>query len=107
MSSIFIWKSDRPVPKKTICIYSGSNWVLEEGLRSYKYIGQTSFGNVIMFRIENMPTNWVGSDLLEMNQVPYELMKHDNNGIFEQLGEWFRFISNETDFNAIKSFVKL
>ena len=114
MPSIFIWKSDRPGPKNSILIYSGSNWVLEDGpLQSYKYVEQFAFKDVLMdvltdvfvFTIKKMPQNWVGTDFMEVNQVPYEMIANDNYGTLEQLGKWFRFTSNEckeSEFISIK-----
>jgi hypothetical protein len=100
MSSIFIWKSDVPnTSKKFIKYYSGSNWVLEDNeysTNSFIYNEQIvipGFNNdsVITFNIKKMPQDWVGSELLEVTSVPYELIKSDNYGILEKIGGWNRF----------------
>lgn len=108
MPSIFIWKSDKQVSsKKTIRVYSGSNWALEDNdysSKSYKLIEQIVIpgfnDSVITFNIKNMPQDWIGTELLEVTQVPYELIKNDNYGTLEQIGNWMRFTSSsEIDFN--------
>jgi hypothetical protein len=101
MPSIFIWKANSPnISKNRIKIYSGSNWILEENdttSRSYIYLNQIviseSNNSVITFNIKNMPQDWVGSDLLEVTTVPYEIIKNDTFGILENIGNWFRFTS--------------
>ncbi len=108
MPSIFIWKSDKPnISNKNIKIYSGSNWVLEENdysSKSYSYLEQIviseSDNSVITFHSKDMPQDWVGSELLEVNNLPYELIKSDNFGKLEHIGSWMRFTSNnEIEFN--------
>lgn len=108
MPSIFIWKSDKPnISNKTIKIYSGSNWVLEENdysSKSYNYLEQIviseSDNSVITFHSKDMPQDWVGSELLEVTNLSYELIKSDNFGKLEHIGTWMRFTSNnEIEFN--------
>lgn len=108
MPSIFIWKSDRPNnSKKNIRYYSGSNWVLEDNeysSKSYIFLEQIvipgSNDSVITFHTKNMPQDWTGSELLEVTCVPYELLKTDNYGVLERIGEWIRFTSkNEITFS--------
>ena len=99
MPSIFIWKSNKQnTSKKTIRVYSGSNWILEDNdysSKSYLYLEQiviSGFNDtVITFNIKNMPQDWTGSELLEVTQMPYELIKSDNYGTLEQIGNWMRF----------------
>lgn len=122
MPSIFIWKSDVPnISKKTIRFYSGSNWILEESdsSRSYMYLEQIVFSepdtSVIAFHSKDMPRDWIGSDLLEVINVPYEIVKSDNYGILEKIGDWMRFTSNneihfeekilKTEFSNIKKWI--
>jgi hypothetical protein len=103
MTSIFIWKNDTPnTSNKSVKIYSGSNWVLEESeyfSKSYTYLNQIviseSNNSVITFNIKNMPQDYVGSDLLEVKYLPYELIKSDNYGILERIGNWNRFTLNQ------------
>jgi hypothetical protein len=108
MPSIFIWKSDKHLSsKKTIRVYSGSNWTLEDNdysSKSYKLIEQIVIpgfnDSVITFNTKSMPQDWIGTELLEVTQVAYELIKTDNYGTLEQLGNWMRFTSSsEIDFN--------
>ncbi len=109
MPSIFIWKSDVPnTSKKNVRCYIGSNWVLEDNeysSKSYMYLEQIVIpelnDSVITFQTKNMPQDWVGSDLLEVTSVPYELVKSDNYGTLEKLGEWMRFtLKNEITFDC-------
>ena len=108
MPSIFIWKATTSnTSKKMIKIYSGSNWVLEENessSKSYMYIDQIVISEsndlLITFHTKNMPADWVGSDLLEVSYVPYEMIKSDATGTLEMIGEWMRFTTNrEIDYN--------
>lgn len=110
MPSIFIWKSTTAnTSKKMIKMYSGSNWVLEENdycsnSKSYMYLDQIVISEsndlLITFHTKNMPADWVGSDLLEVSYVPYEMIKSDATGTLEMIGEWMRFTTNrEIDYN--------
>ena len=100
MPSIFIWKATEPTTsKKQIRYYSGSNWFLEDNdysSKSYMFLDQivlTEFDNsVITYRAKRMPNDWVGSELLEVTQVPYEHIKSDGYGTLERIGNWMRFI---------------
>ena len=102
MPSIFIWKATTSnTSKKMIKIYSGSNWVLEENessSKSYMYIDQIVISEsndlLITFHTKNMPLDWVGSDLLEVSYVPYQMIKSDTMGTLEMIGEWMRFTKN-------------
>jgi hypothetical protein len=101
MPSIFIWKSSTSnTSKKHIQYYSGSNWVLEDNnisSKSYMFMDQIVIpgfnDSVITFNIKYMPQDWVGSELLEVISVPYELIKSDNYGSLEKIGDWMRFTS--------------
>jgi hypothetical protein len=114
MPSIFIWKADAPnTSKKTIRYYSGSNWVLEENdysSKSYIYLEQIviseSDNSVITFNSKDMHQDWVGTELLEVTNVPYEMVKSDAYGTLEKVGDWMRFtLKNEIEFkeNNLKS----
>lgn len=119
MPSIFIWKTDTPnTSKKYIRFYSGSNWILEDNdysSKSYIYLEQIviseSNNSVITFRTKDMPQDWIGVELLEVSNIQYELVKSDNYGTLERIGDWFRFTSkNDTDFNKeflIKEFINI
>lgn len=108
MPSIFIWKADTlNTSKKSIKYYSGSNWILEDGdntSKSYIYLEQIviseSDNSVITFNCKDMPKDWVGSELLEISNVPYEIIKSDEYGILEKVGVWIRFtLKKEIEFN--------
>ena len=108
MPSIFIWKSDEPNnSKKNVRCYIGSNWVLEDNeysSKSYIYLEQIVIpgfnDSVITFHAKTMPQDWVGSDLLEVTNIPYEFIKSDNYGTLEKLGCWMRFtLKNEITFD--------
>lgn len=99
MSSIFIWKSDKPNRcDKKITYYNGSDWFLEDYSnysKSYKYINQYSFttitNQVLCYEIKEMPSDWVGNYLLEKwDEIPYSLLKEDEYAILDQIGIWLR-----------------
>jgi hypothetical protein len=107
MPSIFIWKATTPnTSKKTIRFYSGSNWALEDNdysSKSYIYLNQIVISecnnSVITFQTKDMPADWVGTELLEVTNIPYEIVKTDGYGTLEKIGTWMRFISkNECNF---------
>jgi hypothetical protein len=107
MPSIFIWKAELPNhSKKYIRYYSGSNWFLEDNdysSNSYMYLQQTVIpgcdnDSVITFHVKKMPQDWIGADLLEVNQIPYQLIKSDNYATLEHVGIWMRCtLHHETD----------
>jgi hypothetical protein len=107
MPSIFIWKTDNPnTSKKTVRYYSGANWILEDNdfsSKSYMYLNQIviseSDNSVITFHTKDMPQDWVGTELLEVSNVPYEFVKSDTFGTLEKVGDWMRFTTKgEIDF---------
>jgi hypothetical protein len=108
MPSIFIWKADLPnTSKDYIKMHLGSNWMLEENeyeTNSYMYKEQIVIpeinNSVITFNFKNMPRDWMGSELLEIVNVPYKLIKSDDYGTLEMIGCWMRFKSRlEIEFN--------
>lgn len=111
MPSIFIWKSDKPITtNKTIRMYTGSNWILEDNdflSKSYRIIKQYNSYNSIIINIKNMPRDWIGSDLLEVTQIPYKFIKSDNYGTLEQVGIWMRFTSSNDLTNIDSEFVTI
>jgi hypothetical protein len=119
MPSIFIWKADSPnTSKKTIRYYSGSNWVLEDNdysSKSYIYLEQIviseSDNSVITFHSRDMPQDWVGTELLEVSNIPYEFIKSDMYGTLEKIGDWMRFISkgeiNFCEKNLKEEFIQI
>lgn len=99
MSSIFIWKSEKPnMSDKKITYYNGSDWFLEEHSsysKSYKYINQYSFltltNMVLCFEVKEMPSDWVGNHLLEKwSELSYSLLKDDEYATLEHIGNWLR-----------------
>jgi hypothetical protein len=118
MPSIFIWKANVPnTSKKYIRYYSGSNWFLEDNdySTSYMYLQQIVIpecdDSVITFHVKKMPTDWVGADLLEVNQVSITTIKNDDYGTLDHIGNWMRFISKGdisfTKENLIHEFQKI
>ena len=118
MPSIFIWKAHLPnTSKQFIRCYSGSNWFLEDHdySSSYIYLQQIVIpgynDSVITFHVKKMPVDWVGADLLEVNQVPIQVLKSDNYGKLEHIGNWMRFTSQQemsfTSENLAKEFEKI
>ena len=108
MPSLFVWKAASPLISSTSMIYySGSNWFLEEHStysKSAMYLNQQTLSNHgWVYDIKWMPTNWVGSHLLENLSVPYALLKEDVIGRLEQLGDWMRFTSyHEVDDKEVE-----
>ena len=45
----------------------------------------------LLYDIQWMPSNWVGSHVLEQLHVPYVHMKTNELGILERIGNWMRF----------------
>lgn len=119
MTSILIWKSDTPnTSKNCIKYYLGSNWVLEDNeysSKSYMVIDQIVIPGlndlvniqsgvnlqqatpIIALNIKKMPYDWVGTELLEVTNIPYEQIKSDTYGTLEKIGEWMRFTSKNTN----------
>jgi len=94
--------------------YTGSNWFLEDNeysSQSYMYLQQIVIpgydDSVITFHVKKMPHDWVGSDLLEVNQLPYRFIKSDNYGTLEQVGIWMRFISRNEIENPEMEYLKI
>jgi hypothetical protein len=112
MPSIFIWKAELPNhSKKYIRYYSGSNWFLEDNdysSNSYMYLQQIVIpgcdnDSVITFHVKKMPQDWIGADLLEVNQIPYELIKSDNYATLEHVGIWMRCILHQETEHTIEN----
>ena len=96
MPSIFVWKATNPISSSSIRYYSGSNWFLEEHSShsvSYLYCQQQTLSQGMVFDAQYMPQNWVGSEIMEIMEVPYQLIREDADGVVEQLGGWMRYRS--------------
>ena len=94
MPSIFVWKASNPISSSSIRYYSGSNWFLEEHpshSMSYLYCQQQTLSQGMAFDAICMPQNWVGSEIMEIMEVPYQQIRDDADGILEQLGGWMRY----------------
>lgn len=96
MPSLFIWKAVEPFSPtvKTISYYAGSNWFLEDygsHSKSAMYMEATLSEHGLLYDIQWMPTNWVGSHVLEQSQVPYSLVRTLEYGVLERVGNWMRF----------------
>ncbi len=85
-----------PISSSSIRYYSGSNWFLEEHAShsfSYLYCQQQTLSQGMVFDAQCMPQNWVGSEIMEIMEVPYQLIREDADGVVEQLGGWMRYRS--------------
>ena len=85
-----------PISSSSIRYYSGSNWFLEEHPShslSYLYCQQQTLSQGMAFDAICMPQNWVGSEIMEIMEVPYQLIREDADGVVEQLGGWMRYRS--------------
>jgi hypothetical protein len=45
----------------------------------------------LVYDIQWMPSNWVGSHVLEQSHVPYALIRTTEYGVLERIGNWMRF----------------
>jgi hypothetical protein len=54
-----------------------------------------------------MPRDWIGPDLLEVTNIPYEFITSDNYGTLEQLGNWMRFTSLNDVTNIESEIVRI
>jgi hypothetical protein len=88
--------------KTLVRFYSGGNWFLEDNetvSRSFLFddqeviTGSVLSDTVILFSAKEMKKDWVGTELLEVTQLPYKLIKSDDFGTLEMIGNWFRFIN--------------
>jgi hypothetical protein len=105
MPSIFVWKSaESNNSKVTVRYFSGSNWFLEDNdgvarsflLQDQEVITDSTLSDtIIVFNAKEMKKDWVGTELLEVTQLPYKLIKTDSFGTLDMIGDWFRFISDK------------
>lgn len=58
---------------------------------SYLYCQQQTLSQGMAFDAICMPQNWVGSEIIEIMEVPYQQIREDADGILEQLGGWMRY----------------
>jgi hypothetical protein len=58
---------------------------------SYLYCQQQTLSQGMAFDAICMPQNWVGSEIMEIMEVPYQQIRDDADGILEQLGGWMRY----------------
>ena len=112
MPSIFVWKAASAiVSSMTMKYYSGSNWFLEEigeVTRSMLLIDSMQYSDAIAYHAQRMPQNWVGSEVLEIMEVPYQLIKEDDYAVLEQLGTWMRCTLKQEfsfEFEAIQEWI--
>jgi hypothetical protein len=50
--------------------------------------------HILVHNIAYYSNNWCGSNILECMDVPYKLLKVDNYGTFEHIGDWYRVTLN-------------
>jgi hypothetical protein len=94
--SIFIWKSAMRSASSTIIQYKGNDWIMEEGDTSstaYQYLDYCTIPNATVIRAKKMPSDWIGSTLLEKQELPYQLLHENVDGRLELVGDWLRYIS--------------
>jgi hypothetical protein len=104
MPSIFIWKSEHPLPSssKVIRYYSGEDWFLEEvpqereRTRSFQYTNCLECNEFTVYHVKKKGVDWVGAYLLESIEIPYSVKKEDSYGSCDQIGIWMRFITPDT-----------
>ena len=104
MPSIFIWKSEDPLPSssKIIRYYAGEDWFLEEvpkeqeRTKSFQYTNCIDCNDFTVYHVKKKGVDWVGAYLLESIEVPYLIRKEDSYGLCDQIGLWMRFITNDT-----------
>ena len=99
----FIWPTTTALPSPapyTLIVYEGADWCLEElqnpaGTveRSWSYelldVEQTGDGGICR-TILPRGRDWVGSCLLRTLEVPCQILKMDEKGIWMRLGGWER-----------------
>ena len=104
----FLWRVPPTVTEAismtthTLFIYEGPDWCLEElqtesgaVLRSWSYelveTGNDEEGGCVYWReIVSRSQDWVGSCLLRTVQLPCQLMKEDEKGVWVRMGGWDR-----------------
>ena len=124
MPVFFIWKAPTPnTSNKYITVYSGGDWSLEESdymSNSYSYndqisISNTTSSNILALSITKRPSDWIGQELLDTIKVPYAVLKDNDYGTYEHIGEWYRFVLKshidfekdvlEKEFKIIKAII--
>jgi hypothetical protein len=54
---------------------------------------------ILVFDAKEMPFDWVGSEIMEMVDVPYRLLLEEKGIMMEHIGTWIRFtLENEMVF---------
>lgn len=110
----FLWPATPPRSDKvthTLFVHEGPDWCLEElqtgsgaVLRSWSYeILEASIVEGDLFR-EIVPRShdWVGSCLLRTLQIPCQIMKEDEKGVWMRIGKWDRVLWSSDDRAAAK-----
>jgi hypothetical protein len=71
----------------------------EQNTKSYQYHQQTQLiptsihkELVFVWKAEKMGSDWVGSQLLNIETIPYHKVKEDSYAICEYIGDWIRCI---------------
>jgi len=102
MPSIFIWKTDSTLPPNcsTIRYYHGIDWFLQENVDisyTYQYIAQDIYPEYILYTAKKMRDDWVGEDVLEVNEIPYHSIYQSNGILIQQIGSWIQCIYDSED----------
>lgn len=107
MPSIFVWKTSADMSSsETIRCLIGDDWYAEEkftGTITVQYLHTQRFDNVVTWNAKAMPASWTGSYLLDIVNVPYQLIKKDSYATLERVGNWMRCtISADIDPDMMK-----
>jgi hypothetical protein len=102
MSSIFIWKTESALPPNcsTIRYYHGIDWFSQENSDTsytYQYIAQDIYPDYIVYTAKKMRDDWVGDDVLEVNEIAYHPIYQSNGIIIQQIGSWMQCIYDSDD----------
>jgi hypothetical protein len=107
MSSIFIWKTDQPLPPtcSTMRYYHGVDWCLQEDDNesyscSFQYLAQEIYPEYSVYTVKQMRADWIGEDLLEVRNVPYHTLYSSNGIRIHQLGTWMQCIYPSDDLDT-------
>ena len=106
MPSIFVWKTSAASSSETIRCLIGADWYTEEhptGTLTVQYTTSYRFDDVVAWNAHIMPASWTGAYLLDIVNVPYQLIKKDSYATLEQVGNWMRCtMSADIDSATIK-----
>ena len=91
VSYIYRWQHTESLPEATQRegLLLGDTWFLDEATGiSYEVMDQTEQNGILCQRVEQKPTNWVGSLFLERLVLPYVILKSNEKGVLVSHGSW-------------------